>query len=77
MSGAPSGSGGEAPTLRVVRGDPSAAELAALVAVLWVAAGTAAPPPPRTLSEWASPKRAVRAAPHPGRGAWRAGSWPH
>ncbi|WP_422220144.1 acyl-CoA carboxylase epsilon subunit, partial [Nostocoides sp.] len=42
MSGAPSGSGGEAPTLRVVRGDPSAAELAALVAVLGVAAGTAA-----------------------------------
>ena len=77
MSGAPSDSGAEAPTLRVVRGDPSAAELAALVAVLGVAAGPAAPPPPRTLSEWARPKRAVRAAPHPGRGAWQAGSWPH
>ncbi|WP_149259079.1 acyl-CoA carboxylase subunit epsilon [Actinomadura sp. K4S16] len=74
------------PFLRVVRGDPSPEELAALVAVLTAraraaaasraAAGPGAPP-----SRWADRSRLVRAplggAPRPrGPGAWRASGLP-
>jgi hypothetical protein len=60
--------------LRVVRGQPSAEELAALVVVLAASGGGApAAPPPRSL--WASGGR-VRTAPAPGPGAWRASALP-
>jgi len=65
--------------LRVVRGDPTPEELAALVAVLAArsaaaaaAASTAAPPP----SAWRDRRRYVRRPLSPGPGAWRASSWP-
>jgi hypothetical protein len=52
----------QAPALRILRGDPSAEELAALVAVLAAASGAAeAPEPARDESQWAPPARLVRA----------------
>ena len=49
------------PLLRVVRGDPSAEELAALVAVLASAsAADAEPPSAPERSQWAAPGRMMR-----------------
>jgi acyl-CoA carboxylase epsilon subunit len=64
------------PPLRLVRGDATPEEIAALVAVLSAAsaAGDAAPTRPR--SQWASRQRAVRQPLAPGRGAWRASAFP-
>ena len=66
-----------APHLRVVRGDPTSAELAAVVAVLAArsAAAAAAPSPeagPASRSEWASKARLIRQMVPAGPGAWRA-----
>ncbi len=64
------------PLLRVVRGDATAEEVAALVAVLQAAAASVPDvddAPPR---EWGSPRRAVRAPLAPGRGGWRASVFP-
>ena len=65
----------ERPVLTVVRGEPSADELAALVAVVAAAsaAGSAAHHHP-TRSAWSDPLRSVR-APLP-RGGWRGSSAP-
>ena len=69
----------EHPTLRVVRGTPDDAELAAVVAVLAVSAGhrdgtRTAPAAPAgtggTRGGWADPADTVRSPPPPGRGAW-------
>jgi hypothetical protein len=63
----------DAPLLRVVRGEPSAEELAALVAVVasrTPAAGDTAPPP----SLWGRPLLRPALAPAPG--AWRASGLP-
>lgn len=65
------------PLLRIVRGDATPEQLAALVAVLSAAGGAEPEPPRRPARHWASPERAIRSAPQPGRGAWRAASWPH
>jgi Acyl-CoA carboxylase epsilon subunit len=75
---------GEEPTpqerralLRVVRGEPSDAEVAALTVVLAAAAaGTAASPRPRVVDRWSDPAARLRVPLHPGPGAWRAGGWP-
>jgi hypothetical protein len=58
------------PHLRLVRGEASAEEIAALVAVL-ATRTAAAPPPRRPLSGWADPAAAVRRGIEPGPGAWR------
>ncbi|MGZ6917537.1 MAG: acyl-CoA carboxylase epsilon subunit [Oryzihumus sp.] len=51
--------------------------MAALVAVLAAAAGSAADEPaPRHTSVWAARERLVRAPHVHGRGAWRASAWP-
>jgi hypothetical protein len=65
------------PVLRVVRGNPDDAEIAALTAVLAAASSSAAAPeePPRR-SHWADRARMLRRAPHPGRGAWRGSALP-
>jgi len=64
----------EQPLLRVVRGAPTAEELAALVAV--VTARTAATRPETTPSSaWTDRARLVRRFPVPGQGAWRASGW--
>jgi Acyl-CoA carboxylase epsilon subunit len=64
------------PHLRIVRGEPDAAELAALLAV--VAARAAARPAPAepVRSSWADPARRLRAAPAAGPGAWRRSATP-
>lgn len=61
--------------LRVVRGDPDAAELAAVVAVVSTRSERA-PEPRRPLSVWAARSRMVRPQLRPAPGAWRASSWP-
>ena len=64
-----------APFLRVVRGDPTPEELAALVvAVAAMSGGTAAPAPLR--SQWRNRGRNIRPAIGPSPGAWRASGLP-
>jgi hypothetical protein len=63
------------PLLRVVRGDATPEEIAALVAVVASLGGPEAPPRPRR-PEWNAPHRLVRRPLHPGRGGWRASALP-
>jgi Acyl-CoA carboxylase epsilon subunit len=71
---------GTAPLLRIVRGDPTAEELAALVSAVaarraaeaaTIATRTAAHPP------WRNKSRLLRHLPQPGPGAWRSSGLPH
>jgi hypothetical protein len=64
-----------APLLRVVKGDPSAEELAALVAVV-ASLGAPAAAPPRRTHEWNANHRMQRPVLRSGPGAWRASSLP-
>ncbi len=64
------------PLLRVVKGDPSPEELAALVAVVASLGGSAAAPTRRT-PVWNAPARMQRRALRSGPGAWRGSSLPH
>jgi hypothetical protein len=80
MAGSVTSESGERPTegapLRLVRGDATPEEVAALMAVLSAASGRAeAAPAPRHTSQWASRERAVRRPVRPGPGAWRASAW--
>jgi hypothetical protein len=59
--------------LRVVKGDPTPEELAALIAVVSTRGGAAEEPAPRR-SLWAAP--VLRGPLTPGPGAWRASSLP-
>jgi hypothetical protein len=63
------------PPLRLVRGDASHEEIAALLAVLSAASGGEAKPATRHTSQWSARDRAVRRALTPGAGAWRASAW--
>ena len=65
----------DAPILRVVSGDPTPEELAALVAVV---ASLGSPPaaPPRRTPAWQAHGRKVRAAYPHGPGGWRASGLP-
>jgi Acyl-CoA carboxylase epsilon subunit len=71
----PAGRSGR-PYLRVVRGDATPEELAALVAVLLSrsAEADAAPAPPR--SAWSDRSRQLRRPLYPGPGAWRRSALP-
>jgi hypothetical protein len=60
----------------VVRGEPTAAELAAVVVVLAGRASGQGPPTPAPRSEWAAKSRQLRPQLHPGPGAWRASALP-
>ncbi len=64
--------------LRVIRGQPTAEELAAVVVVLAARAtqpgGESAPRPPR--SQWGAKARQMRPQVIPGPGAWRASALP-
>ena len=63
--------------LRVVRGEPSPEELAALVTVLAARAGTAEPPRPTpSRPVWNDRERLVRRPLTPGRAAFRASALP-
>ena len=70
------------PYLRVVRGDATPEEIAALVATLTAVAAAArsraaeeAKPAP-VLSQWNAPARRLRAPLHPAPGAWRRSALP-
>ena len=65
-----------APFLRVVRGDATPEEIAALVAVLGSLGGDE-PAAPRRTPEWSRPARRHRAPVAHGAGGWRASSLPH
>ncbi|HEY6748309.1 MAG TPA: acyl-CoA carboxylase subunit epsilon [Mycobacteriales bacterium] len=64
----------ETPYLRVVRGEPTPSELAALIAVLATRSGPDPATPP-VRSAWADPARRLRVA-RPGPGAWRRSALP-
>jgi Acyl-CoA carboxylase epsilon subunit len=64
------------PRLRVVRGEPDAAELAALLAVVTARAAARAAPVEPARSAWADPTRRLRIAPSAGPGAWRRSATP-
>jgi hypothetical protein len=64
------------PLLRVVRGDATTEEIAALVAVLLTRPGDADVPPAPARSAWADRSRQVRRPLHPGPGAWRRSALP-
>lgn len=64
------------PLLRVVRGEPTAEELAALVAVLAARSAAGAPEPPKPVSAWTDRSLLVRRPVAHGPGAWRASAWP-
>jgi hypothetical protein len=61
------------PLLRIVKGDPTPEELAALVTVVSaMAAGAAGDAKPAPRPEWSAPHRRVRGTHRHGAGAWRA-----
>ena len=63
------------PMLRVVRGDPTPEELAAVVAVL-AAAGSSTPSTPEPRGQWRSRGRNVRPSLSRGHDAWRSSGLP-
>ena len=63
------------PVLRIVKGDPTPEELAALVTVVAARASAGAPAKPTPRSEWGHPARAVRGPHRPGPGQWRRSAW--
>lgn len=67
----PSGGAPRRPLLRVVRGEPSDAELAALTVVLAAAAGTDDGAPRAARDLWSDPAPRLRAPLVAGDGAWR------
>jgi hypothetical protein len=69
--------GPTAPPLRLVRGDATPEEIAALVAVLQATAAAGAPPPRRRpVSEWAAPHRRLSTTFPSGPSGWRASAMP-
>jgi hypothetical protein len=64
------------PVLRIVRGDPSDDELAALIAVVAARASGSGESTPRTKSAWNDPLRLVREPVFPGPGGWTASARP-
>lgn len=68
----------DGPTLRVIRGDATPEEIAALIAVVAAAnaRATAAEPPAPRMSAWRDPARRVRGPLPHGPGAWRASALP-
>ena len=70
-----SGPHNERPLLRVVSGNPTEEELAAILAVV-AARGSAPSMPAPQFSLWARKSRMVRPVQRPGFGAWRASMMP-
>ncbi|GAA4712229.1 acyl-CoA carboxylase subunit epsilon [Pseudonocardia yuanmonensis] len=61
---------------RVVKGDPTPEELAALTLVLAAAASGGDEPPPKARDLWSTPADRVRRPLEVGPGAWRASALP-
>ena len=64
------------PALRVIRGDATPEEIAALVAVLLSRPGEEEVPPAPPRSAWADRSRQLRRPLRPGPGAWRRSALP-
>lgn len=64
------------PLLRVVRGDATPEEVAALVAVVAALGSGGAPAPRRPRPQWSAPHRLVRRTLPHGPGGWRASALP-
>jgi hypothetical protein len=64
-----------APFLRIVKGDATPEEIAALVAVLGSLGGTSAPPSPPPPA-WSAHHRKIRVTPPHGPGGWRSSALP-
>ena len=64
------------PVLRVVKGDATPEEVAALVTVIASMSGGEAPSTPRPRSSWADPGRRMRTSLPHGPGAWRGSGLP-
>jgi hypothetical protein len=63
------------PLLRVVKGNVTEEELAALVAIVAGRSSAGVPAKPKPRSEWGHPTRAVRGVHRPGPDAWRRSAW--
>ena len=63
------------PALRVVRGNPSAEELAALTALVAASGGGDDAPVQPARGGWSDPARSLRRTLRPGPGAWRSSGW--
>lgn len=63
------------PLLRIVRGEPDDAELAALIAVVAASSTAAAPAGEPGPDAWTDRSRLVRRPLPHGPGAWRASAW--
>ena len=64
------------PILRVVKGDATPEEVAALVAVVAALGSGGAEPPPRRTPEWSAHHRKVRRTLPHGPGGWRSSGLP-
>ncbi len=67
----------ERPVLRVVKGDATPEEVAALVAVIAALGSGPAEEQPKPRSTWAHPARGLRSVHRHGPGAWRSSGLPH
>ena len=62
---------------RIVRGEPTDEEVAALTVVLAAAAASAATTAPAAVRDrWSDPAARQRVPLHPGPGAWKTATWP-
>jgi hypothetical protein len=68
--------GAQRPPLRLVRGDATPEEVAALLAVLSAVSADDAKPAPRHTSQWNARERAVRRPLVAAPGGWRASGFP-
>jgi hypothetical protein len=64
------------PMLRVVHGDPTPEEIAALVAVIGAVGSAAEAPAPRRTPAWSAHHRKLRTTYAHGRGGWRTSGLP-
>ncbi|MDO5502330.1 MAG: acyl-CoA carboxylase subunit epsilon [Actinomycetia bacterium] len=64
------------PPLRLVRGDATPEEIAAIVAVVAASGGGEAPEPTVRASRWADPHSRMRQPHSHGRGVWRGSALP-
>jgi hypothetical protein len=76
VEGGDGGARPETPLLRVVKGDPTVEELAALVAVVAASAATVAEAP-KPVPVWAAARARMRPTLRAGRGGWHASGLPH
>jgi hypothetical protein len=65
------------PLLRVVKGDPTPEEVAALVAVIAAMGSGPAQDKPKPRSTWADPAHRMRSPLPHGPGGWRSSGLPH